>query len=342
MSLINEFFQIKSEPIIADRSSLQQCGTCPHQRNLCEKHNIQPLNKCVQVGSEIHRIVEETLKPVVEEMACHETLSPPELAEAIVDALPMSRPDIQPEVMNAARWLADMICHTPIHKIIGIEKQIDYELFPGTQSRGPFMITTCIDLLMSGRESLIVYDWKTGYKKRSNQEAKDDFQTCVIAFILWKLYPDLKTIHFFYKSTYWGSSHDAYCRLERNEELPQLPHLTLEMQFQARIILASQLWMNKSDEAWPEPKKCSQCHAIHYCKYADPTAKEMTDDPQKFVDQMVVLEEKLKSMKGYAKDYIKEHITMKGTASEFTFKPPKSKFCPKIYALEENDENESE
>lgn len=271
-------------PVIGDRSYIEQYATCPHQAYLCRKHNIPIQNKLVDSGIIIHDLVEEAVE------YCRESQDWDMLADYFANELPKVRPDVQPDVIRAARFVTDELVNMPIQRLIGCELQIDHQFLPATSEHGPIVLTTAEDMLFTGRDSsLIVYDWKTGFKKRSGAEALDAFQTCFICWLLWQQaeYQNVEVIHFFYKETRWGSV--AYARLERNKEWPQLPHLTTEMQFQGRIAEAVKLWLSGRQDAWPEEKKCLWCNAIWHCKHANTTAKNIKTQPKRAADHYIVL-----------------------------------------------------
>tara|TARA_Y100000310_G_scaffold108745_1_gene107158 strand:+ start:1535 stop:2548 length:1014 start_codon:yes stop_codon:yes gene_type:complete len=316
------------EPEILDRSFLQKYADCPFQAQAkCDTPA-----ELKEVGKEVHRLIEEAIKAGG---------GSDMMADYFVEELPKCRPDIQPKVIEAAKWVGDQLANAPLHKIyvdpetgeLAVEYQIDFAL-PVKKNGRPVKITTCVDLLLVGHNNLIVYDWKTGYKKRSNYEAYSDFQTQFITYILWQLFPKIETVHFFYKETMWGTV--AYARLDRNKEHPRLPHLTTERAFEGRIMEAVRLWMAGATDAWPEPKKCTWCDAILKCPYADTLARDINKDPVAFVDHMVVIETLLKQ--NYIKtanEYVKKYGPIRGSKSVYEWRKPKRKFSPKLYKAEE-------
>ncbi len=314
--------QEKLPPVIGDRSRIEQYGTCPLQAYLCKKHNIDVDSQLVNSCGIGHELVEEAVK------YCQGSEDWDMIADHFLNELPKVRPDVQPDVIKAARFVTDELNNMPIQRLIGCEIQIDCQLLPADPDagRGPIILTSCLDMLFSGRESsLIVYDWKFGFKKRSNAEALDLFQTIFICWLLWQQpeYQSVETIHFFYKETRWGTV--AYARLDRHKEWPQLPHLTTEMACQGRIMEAVKLWLSDCQDAWPEPKKCAWCDAIMECEVANRLAKKLAGkigNIKKFVDEIVVLTARLNTMKDLATHYVKKHGEMAGTASVIQRKKP--------------------
>lgn len=273
-------------PELGDRSLIEQFANCPHQAHLCKKHNIDVESQLVNSCGIGHELVEEAVN------YCQGSEDWDMVADHFLNELPKVRPDVQPDVIKAARFVTDELNSMPIQRLIGCEIQIDCQLLPADPDagRGPIILTSCLDMLFSGRESsLIVYDWKFGFKKRSNAEVADAFQTQFICWLLWQQpeYQSVETIHFFYKEPRWGSV--AYARLDRHKEWPQLPHLTTEMACQGRIVEAIKLWLSDSRDAWPEPKKCLWCDAIWHCKYANTSAKNIKTQTKHAADHYIVL-----------------------------------------------------
>jgi hypothetical protein len=316
MSLISELYEKpKKEPIILDRSRLERIAECPHRDRLCIEHNIEPENSLLLIGETVHKIVEEAF-----EFAENDFL---ETSEYLLEELPKARPDIQPEVLRTARSIADTIMDLHV-KMLGCEQQISYEIMKPTYSRGAVKITQCLDLICAGLDnSLHVHDWKTGWKKYTDQEAWDLFQSQCASYILWQIpdFNEVETIYWWYHSTRHGSR--AFARHVRTRSHRKMPELTEELQFRARINEAVRLYLEQSDEAWPEPKKCLWCEAKHHCKHASREVKDYTKDPKGWVDNYIVIEALYKTMKKTASDLYKgTGEQLEGTASVIRRKKP--------------------
>jgi len=250
-----------------------------------------------------------------------------QIPDYFVQELPKQRPDLVPEVIRAAACVADLLADLHV-RVIGVEEQIDCVLLPEIpDQRGAFIGTTCVDILAQGQhQSLHVWDWKTGYKRRTNTEAKDDFQAIFIAYLLWQQpqYKNVNTIHFWFIETRWGSR--AYARFDRHEEHHKLPHLTQEEAFAARISQAVRYWLTNCNDAWPEPKKCEWCDMIRFCKYANTEALEIAADPTAFLDRYVVTAELMKKDKATLTKWIKKSGPVYGTNVVFDKKPASTRF----------------
>jgi hypothetical protein len=316
---------------------------------LIKKHNIPCTAELAVGGVEIHKMIEQAFQAGVTEDGVFDVHL---VAEHFAEHIPDVRPDIQPDAIRAAKWVAHelMDIHAPV---IGVEKQIDMPLFPATKSREEVRLTTCVDLLLAGKNnSLHVWDWKTGWKKRSGEEARDCFQTCTIATILFHNYdgthetalgvklPKIDTLHFWYKEVRWGLN--AYAKIERDTEDPQLPHLTTEVAMLKRVESAARLWLSQSQEVWPEPEKCAYCDAIYHCPMASMQIKEIAEDPCKAVDHLCVMEKYVKRLKSDLGKWYKKNGPVEGTEVRFDWIIPKPRFMPRIVSKTTQSDAESD
>lgn len=317
----------KEEPEVVDRSRAQRYATCPLQGHLVDKYGLDKetsQDELVQIGQAGHALVKEAWD------FCQGDREG--MVDFIANELPKTRPDLQPKVLEHAKYLMREIAATP-GAIIGVECQIEAML-------NGLMCTTALDVLVAGTNSLIVNDWKMGFKKRSNQEAFEDFQTQYGSWTLWQQYPDNELIHWWYKETRWGTK--AYARLERHAVDARMPDLTQELAFQGRISQTLRLMAEGCKDAWPEPKKCAWCPAIMQCTKANGRAADVAKNPAKFVDQLTILQERVKAMKTSAADYYQKHGPIMGTKTKFEWRPSKPKFAPRLYVNKDNgneDEN---
>jgi hypothetical protein len=269
-------------------------------------------------GTEIHAVIDEAFEKCEGDLGL--------IPDWIVDNLPKVRPDIQPEAIWAARYVADVLADLHV-TVIGTEVQIDHQLFPATASRGPVVFTMALDLLASGLNNCLHnHDWKTGFKRRSNTEAFNSFQAQSTALVLWKQpqYAEVEKIHFWYQEVRFGTK--AYAEFNRSTEHPRLPHLSQEVAFQARIEEAVKLILANRKDAWPSPQKCCWCDAIRWCPHAHVDAMDIARDPKAFVDRMVVLGALLKRCKKAASDWLKGKGPIVGDKYVYDRKPPADKF----------------
>lgn len=322
------------DPWILDRTPLEGYLTCPAKA----KFDLQypPIvGEPAQVGTEIHRLIQEAF-----EWCKDDPESAP--ADFFEQEAPKCRPDLQPEVLRAAKTVSEDLRRINMSRIIGVEYQVDYQL-PGLYKGRPAKITTAIDLLLQGATDtvLIVWDWKSGWKRRSNAEAQDSFQAQFIAFILFHLYPSVDTVHFFYKETRFGTV--GYAKFER-KALIGFSSMTTVQAMEARILQAVRYWSEDSKEAWPEPKKCSWCDHTARCPHVIGDVKDLASDEKGYVDQYYALKARIDKMEDAMIEVIKsgKKDRLFGSAMTVERKWPKPKFTLGGQKVDSKTNGESE
>ena len=296
------------ESIIMQRTELGRYATCPQQASLCREHEkeIETHDVLPTIGSFIHDIAKEAIE------FCDEDLQ--EAADYFAEELPKIRPDIQPEALRAGRNLANEFRHVRTNRVLLYEQPVSRTLMPTAGDRGEVIVTVEPDLVLATykEDMLIVPDYKTGWKDRSNAEAKDDFQTCVNCWVLFGKYPAINTIRFVYLNTRLFTRSYAWVERERDEA-----------NFESRIFEVARLWLDEADEAWPEEKKCSMCPVIKWCKWAEAICKELDGNPKAYVDNTIVLSELLKTRERVIGNATQNGRRLYGTEGYFDDSPKK-------------------
>lgn len=340
------------KPIVLDRTRLNQYATCPRQAYLTmlyealkaqaaglevfpwEAERIKDADpklveqmkavalqstdsRLCECGTEIH----DLLKRAFDECKNDINLVP----EWFVENLPKIKPNIQPMAIRHAKHAADMISEYHVN-IIAVEHQVSLVIIPETDTSPAVIVTMKYDLLGSGKGNLHVMDWKTGFKRLTNQEAAESFQAEFGAWLLFQQepYKEINTLHWWYFETMWGTK--AYARFDRLEEHPRLPGLTTEKAIEGRIVSAVALFRNNCKDAWPSEYACAWCDVIKFCPLADMEMKELSEDPKLYVDKMIVLGALLKRMKAAATAWVKAKGPLIGTKVSYTKKIPQERF----------------
>jgi hypothetical protein len=330
MNRIDQFFgpgaslalEAKHKPRFIDRSDLEAFASCPHQGQLRKKHpELQETHdELPMAGTFVHDLA----KTAVE--ACDKDLQ--EAADYIDNELPKGRPDLQPEILRAGKYLAIQLRQYRVQQVLMCDdQQISRTLIPESTQAGELIITTKPDLVLATRdvETLHVLDYKGGWLERSNADAADEFQTCVICWCLFAKYVEVQKIHFWYIQTRKGTR--AYARIGREQEL----------NFEARIFEAARLYDEGCDEAWPSEKKCSICPVVTKCRYAEEICAELNGDVKAFVDNTIVLEEKLARRQKVISEALKSRMALCGSGGRYdTF--PKKKPAHKASYKENKEE----
>lgn len=314
----------KHPRIEIDRSTLETVCMCPHQYQLAKKHKRPLQTKLPTIGSIEHKLIEEA----IEEMR---NMGADAMADFYVNELPKMRPDLQPELLLAGKYVARQLLHIRPWMITGCEFQVEYEILPAIKSRGPILITMCLDLVITGMDdTLIVIDWKSGYKKRSNTEAFMSLQAQCAALILWKQenFQHVDKIEFTYQETRWGTW--AKAEFNRNKGYGYyLPDLTQEGAFETRLLECVRLILEDNDETWPDPDKCAWCDYSDLCKDCNIAAMDFAQDREAYVKSTIVIEQVLKKRKDMMKTYILE-----GGKLEFDCVVARKKEPKKTFTLE--------
>jgi hypothetical protein len=315
MNRIDQFFgpgaslalEAKHKPRFIDRSDLEAFASCPHQGQLRKKHpELQETHdELPMAGSFVHDLAKTAIE------ACDKDLQ--EAADYIDNELPKGRPDLQPEILRAGKYLAIQLRQYRVQQVLLCEEQISRTLIPESTQAGELIITTKPDLGLATRDAqtLHVLDYKGGWLERSNADAVDEFQTCVICWCLFAKYPQIQLIHFWYIQTRKGTR--AYARVTRD----------MEVNFEARIFEAARLYDAGCDEAWPSEKKCSICPSILHCKYAEEICAELDGNPKLFVDNTIVLEEVLSRRKEIISEALKSRTALFGSGGKYDTAPKK-------------------
>lgn len=275
-----------------------------------------------EVGIEVHQIIKKAF------IECDNDLD--KVPDWLVEKLPEARPDIQPKVIKAARYICDMICNLHVN-VLAAEKQFDIVLLPAIKDREEVIATMCYDLICQGlNQTIHVIDWKGGYKKRTNSETADSFQAQFGAWLLWSQpeYAHVETIYWWYYETRFGTR--SFARFDRDSEHPRLPHLTTFVAIDARVRNVVKIFLDGNRECWPTEKKCCWCGMIKWCKLTHLNANEIADDPKAFIDNLVVDIESVSKRKKAATEWIKSKGQIEGTNMMFDRKPPSNKFIVEL------------
>lgn len=314
-TMYDKMFKPEGEkpPEYVDRSTLEAFAKCPQQGYLIKQHEKELVcNEVLPVvGSFVHQLAKEAIEFADKNIQ--------EASDYFAEELSKARPDIQPEVIRAGRHLANQLLRFQTNAVLICEEQITRSILPATPTKGELLITTKPDLALATNkaDTIIVLDWKSGWKERTNADALDEFQTCVICWALKAKYPEINTLHFYYLNTRRGTI--AYAKIELNKIVG--PHdLTQESAFYSRILEAVKLWQSENKEAWPEPEKCQTCPVLKFCELADPTIPlDFQKSPDKFLDRYIVADEELSRMEKILVDACKTGRTVYNTNKDCWF-----------------------
>ena len=296
------------EATYIDRSDLEAVATCPHQGHLRKQHEgeFETFDELPVVGQLVHEVAKMAIDNAESGIQ--------EASDLIANELPKARPDLQPEILRAGKSLANQILGWRSNSIMLHEQQITRTLFPASGDRGEVEITTAPDLVLatSSKQRIVVLDYKTGYKSRTNADAANEFQTCVICWILFALYEPVETIDFWYLETRLNNK--AYARMTREKD---------ELNLQARIETAYRYLLEKSQEAWPVTEKCGMCPVIRFCKHITGEIVAFSKDPAGYLEAYIVLDASLKKLREPLDAAVKAGRTIYCSTGRFDGDPKK-------------------
>ena len=331
-----------------DRSTLENYATCPLMGRLKETGVGKSAGKLAEDGEEVHRSLGVVLSEYV---ASEGNMTPAELSERALSELRDARPDLQPDVVEAsrrmlwpwARYVAGVNPHNILHYDGGSgawSGQLAHD-FETQQAR----VTSEIDLAHVGASAEVIeeVDYKTGWKKHTDEGVRESFQFQLHALLLMHTYPQVEEV----RVRVWVTRHGYMTRRVAftRGDLPTI---------EARVLSALAAWnANRNQdpadvEAWPVREKCALCDAVNYCTACDRDISDFALDPCAAVDTMAALEAKLGGLVKLARAYVKQHgeiVTPNGNA--FGFDKPKKSRAPTatLYTVdvdEDGDDAEGE
>lgn len=329
------------EPIIADRSTLENYATCPFMARAIDDGRVLDTTLAALSGQVAHDAISAALTMYIE---CDGAVPTSALADEVISQANNSRPDVQPDVVKAlkyfawpwAKWLtnSDYGVHpSSIQYYDGDPRHVqpakDY-----TFGDDIVRATSEIDILYAGPAKKVLHerDWKSGNTHWTAAGVADAFQFQMHAVLVFEVYPDCECL----EVTIWNtrSNSTSYTVEFPREKLPQ---------YNARVRSAAaefyQWRTSESQPTWPAVEKCSRCRAASICpEVRETTLVECEQDPGRFVDRIAATESCFQQMLGFARDYIKcndgkDIVSSSGTA--FGTHKPKKKTYPKyeIYSV---------
>jgi hypothetical protein len=310
---------------VVDRSTLERFADCPMQGRLDEKHK-HSLPGIAWGGQEIHEAISRTIQIYIDSSG---VISPFELKQEMESQLWSARSDLQPEAIRG--FSRSIYAFAQYLSEIHFENILRFDGGEGMKSGQlawdfdtlKVCVTSEVDFLHSTPSPSLLseIDWKTGWKKWTEEDVRSSFQFQLHAFLVLMNYPEVEAL----RVVIWNTRHrtktwDVDFRRDQLEPI------------RFRIMKAIENWWKfRSMEiedvpAWPVTEKCELCDYAIHCPVADGEIVDVNNDPQAFVEQMVVLTQRLDSMKKAGKSYVKLHgdiWTLNGDA--FGFDKPQSK-----------------
>ena len=278
---------------VFDRSTLETWAKCPTQAWLKETSGINSVGELAEIGEQVHQAIGRVVKHYQES---GEALPPSEVKEELLSEIRTSRPDLQPEAIDAFRRSAYsfsyFLCEQPFNSIMRYDGgegdasgQLAYEIKPG------FQITSELDLLLAtvSPEQLLEVDYKTGHKQWTAEDVKNSFQFQFHAVLVFRNYEEVQSL----QVVIWNTRKNikSYTVEFKRHELQA---------YESRILKAIEIYeqnQNTLPDSWPTREKCAMCDVSIKCHAVDADLKEVAENPEQFLEETVRLDEIVKARK---------------------------------------------
>jgi hypothetical protein len=259
-------------------------------------------------GNGVHDAISAAITAWIESGGNDPQFQHRELKDFLATELTHSRPDVQPDVIRAARravysW-SEFICgnkYDPGKNGIAPENILHYDGGDGARC-GQLAIdfddlqcraTSEVDFLAAAHvtpDVLYEVDIKSGHKLVTMDVVRDSFQFCFHAMLVFHKYPTCKVL----RVIAWNT------RTNHRSWVFEFTRDNLEA-YRNRVHSAASFWFQYRDlppedcPTWPETYKCSICDAAHLCP-ASCSVPEDGESAEGVLDRVVALKAKLKAM----------------------------------------------
>lgn len=282
---INSFHVIDEAPdVVLDRSLLEAWSVCPFQAHALESKLVTVVGELAVIGECAHQAFSAATRAWIDSGM---QLSPRDLAAEIENAALASRPDVQPDVLQATRWMAREWAD-----YLGGWNAANIACFDGgedcdrsgqlSMSLAGVVVTSELDFLGTLRNEGYECDFKTGWKEHTEDSIKASFQFQMHAALVFANYEDLHTLYV----RCWNT--------RRNTKSPWVAFSRRnELQYKSRVAEAVAVRMRGELETWPTLEKCAICPAASLCPASDEVTKV---DPQDNLRQLVAAQAKVDAL----------------------------------------------
>lgn len=295
-------FQFEWSPTM-DRSTGEAYAKCPKSARLTELH-CKSAGLMAAIGQEVHDAISKTIIDYIaaagDEMVTW--MSPPQLLHILKGYLLASRPDVQPEVMEAMApslwsWCNSLhpIAPWSIMRHDGGDGERSGQLTEDVEtSLGMVQATSEIDFLAATQSPQLVVakDWKTGWKQWAEGDVEKSFQMQMLAWLVLSNYPEADAVDF----SVWNTR-------TRRETYPVRFQRDRMDQYAARVREAAEVWMKyrtapmEGVPAWPARGKCEFCDAAAFCTVADLDIASTAKEPEEWLQVLWAAEHKVTKIK---------------------------------------------
>lgn len=257
-------------------------------------------------------------------------VKPHVLADVVRGRLLQSRPDVQPEAIDAA-WHAayrvgEHLCSinhpADIKKYDGGSGDRSGQLSVDIPALG-CRVTSEVDLLYAGPSKTVLHetDWKSGRTRWSVSKVARAFQFHCHAFLVLDNFPEIEALEIQVAPRFGELLQPVEFRREHFNRYASRIYKAAEMAMHCRSLPIDAV------PCWPAAEKCLGCKAAARCKLTPP--ESCAADPEAFVLSMHTLQCALNAMESEAAEYVATHGEIVCGSLAFGTNKPKSARKPK-------------
>lgn len=283
-----------------DRSTLENYAHCPAMARFIETGLVGDCSHIATVGNEVHEAFGDVVRDWI---GCEGDLDAGGLVESFAGRLRNARPDVQPDVLDAARhaaypWAYYVRSINPhdIMRYDGGKNERSGQLAIDYEDLG-IRYTSEVDFLCSSPspEVLDETDYKSGYKKHSLDDIANSFQFQSHAALVLTNYPEVQCL----RIRVWN------VRMGGPTYWVEFPRKRM-LEWECRIRSAADRYLAHRDvlpqvsEAWPNVDKCPWCPAAIVCPAVGRVDVEKLSDPIAVVDELHALGMRQQALEKFA------------------------------------------
>lgn len=276
---IEAFATVETPPTeTLDRSTLEAWANCPAQAHAIETGAVSVVGQLAVSGELAHQAFSAATLAWVESGM---QLSVRELVAEIENAALASRPDMQPDVIAATRWMAyEWAAHLNrwnANNIVGFDGgEVCGKSGQLSAAFGGVVVTSELDFLGASATEGYDDDFKTGWKEHTAETIAGSFQFQMHAALAFANFPDMETLWV----RVWNT--------RRNSRTPYVPFQRRDkLKYDARLFEAIAVRQRGEIETWPTLEKCAICPLAPRCPAADEVVRET---PEARLEQLISVE----------------------------------------------------
>lgn len=353
--ILDDVTPAKPIPPVIGRSELERWQSCPQQAAQVEGGHVSTGSIPATIGNEVHRILGEACK-----FRRVEAYTAFDLRQWITSEAAKSRPDVQPDVIDAIRYSVWKFVEILTTRPDSGEERHPEDIMRFDSGDGDMSGQLSADLVMSedvtirvtgeldvliatiSPDELDLWDTKSGHAHHTATSVKSSFQFQVYCWLIWRNYPKCQrvTVRVFMSMKNQITSAVSFDRSE---------YFNIEQRIKSSVEAYLKYKGMKLEDvpAWPELKKCTICDAVMVCPKA---FEPMATDPEQALRQLIVLQAKATRIKALLTIKVREDgelVYGAGTRDSVAFgtgKPKKARaaICAvyKPSAMDETEEDE--